>query len=133
MTANYRGKTTSDVKVQEQGLPVGEYKAMIVGEKDDPKGRGVIYEYEVVDGEHKGRKGSVWYLIFHENQTTSDIAWANLKRIEDATGKALGDGLPAKNRVMRLVVRQQKKNPEYTEIAKYLPESGEGASEPPLA
>ena len=119
---DYGIESTDDVEYDKQGLPVGTYKAMIIGEEDDPKGRGVIAEYEVVDGDHKGRTGKQWILCKHDNATTSNIAKQTLKRIADASGSPVSSTAPIKGRVMTIEVRQQKKNPDYTEIFKYHPE-----------
>lgn len=89
MTNYYGVETTDDVEYDKQGLPVGTYKAMIIGEEPDAKGRGVVAEYEVLEGAGKGKKGKVWYLTLHENVTTSNIAKQNLKRIAEATGRAV--------------------------------------------
>lgn len=123
--SKYGFETTDEVQYDKQGLPTGTYKAMIIGEDDDEQGRGVVAEYEALDGENKGRKGKVWYLTKHENPQTANIAKQNIKRIADATGKAVSESAPLKGRVLTIEVRQQKKNPDYTEIFKYYPENYE--------
>jgi hypothetical protein len=120
---DYGFGSTDDVEYDGQGLPVGKYKAMIVSEEDDNQGRGVIAEFEVLDGDYKGRKGKVWYLTKHESAQTASIAKQNIKRIADATGKPVTNTSPLKGRVLTLEVRKQKKNPDYTEVARYLPEN----------
>lgn len=115
------GFTTDDVKLDAQGLPVGTYKAMVTSEEMNDK-NALVVTYEVVSGEHKGRTGKVWYNINHENQTTANIARQSLKRIADATGIAVSNAAPLKNRVMTIEVGEQKKDSRYTEIKKYLPE-----------
>ncbi len=82
-------------------------------------------ELEILDGDHKGRKGKVWILTKHENPQTANIAKQTLKRIADATGKAVSPSAPLKGRVFRIDVAVQKKDDRYTEIKKYLPESHE--------
>jgi hypothetical protein len=101
------------------GLPVGTYKAMIISEEPDAEGRGVIAEYEVLEGDKKGKTGKVWYLTTHSSPQTANIAKQNLKRIADATGKPVSATSPLKGRVMTIEVREQKKNPDYTEIFRY--------------
>lgn len=120
---DYGIESTDDVQYDKQGLPVGIYKAMVVGEEEDPQGRGVIAEYEALEGEHKGKKGKVWYLTKHENPQTANIAKQSLKRIADATGRAVSASAPLKGRVLTLDVQVQKKNPDYTEVKRYLPEN----------
>ena len=125
---DYGFESTEEVQYDKQGLPVGDNQlVMIIGEEEDPEGRGVIAEYEMLDGEHKGRKGKVWYLTKHPtSQQTANIAKQNLKRIADATGKAVSPSAPLKGRVFRIDVRVQKKDDRYTEIARYHPESHKG-------
>jgi len=120
MTDNVYGFTSTDeVEYDKAGLPVGCYKVMVVAE--EPEDRGVILEFEILDGDYKGKRGKSWYLTKHENQQTANIARQNLKRIADATSKPISATMPIKSRVMVIEVRQQKKNPDYTEIFRYHP------------
>lgn len=129
---NYYGfDSTDEVKYDAQGLPLGTYKAMIIGEEPDAKGRGVIVEYEAVSGDYKGKKGKVWYMTLHENATTSNIAKQALKRIADATGKPVTPSSPLKGRVLTITVGAQKNDPDRTEIKKYQPENAATDTEIP--
>lgn len=130
---DYGFKTTDDVKYDVQGLPVGTYKVMIIGEEADPKGRGVVVNYEVLSGDFKGKTGKVWYLTTHEKTITSNIAKQNIKRIADATGKAVTASSPLKNRVLTITVAPQKNDPDRTEIKRYASENTVVADEIPLA
>lgn len=122
MTNDYYGFTSTDeVKYDAQGLPLGEHKVMIIGEEPDAKERGIVAEFEIVEGEHKGKRGKVWYLTKHENATTANIAKQNIKRIADATGRAVSATSPLKGRVLRVLVGVQKNDADRTEIKKYLP------------
>lgn len=121
MTIDYGFESTDEVKYDAQGLPVGEHKVMIIGEEPDAKDRGLVANFEIVEGDYKGKTGKVWYLTKHENVTTANIAKQNIKRIADATGKAVSGTSPLKGRVLRVVVGAQKNDPERTEIKKYLP------------
>jgi hypothetical protein len=116
----YGFESSEEVKIT-QGLPIGTYKIMALKEEADPKGNGLIVEYEVVDGANKGARSRVWYNTLHENATTANIAKASLKRIADATGKPISQTSPIKGRVFSVTVGQQKNNPDYTEIKKYMP------------
>jgi ribosomal protein L24 len=129
---DYGFTSTDDVKYDSQGLPVGTYKAMIIGEEADPKGRGVVVNYEVVSGDFKGKTGKVWYLTTHENATTANIAKQNIKRIADATGRAVSGASPLKGRVLTLTVAPQKNDADRTEIKKYMPENAAVFDEIPL-
>lgn len=133
MTDNFYGfDSTDEVQYDRQGLPLGTYKVMIIGEEPEKDGRGIVVEYEVVAGEFKGKTGKVWYLTKHDSPQTANIAKQNIKRIADATGKSVSPTAPLKGRVLTIEVRQQKKNPDYTEIAKYLPEDYEAKSDAPF-
>ncbi len=132
MTENYYGfESTDEVKYDSQGLPVGTYKVMIVSEQPwekDGKTTGVVVEFEIVSGDKKGQVRKYWYLTMHNNATTSNIAKQNIKRIADATGKAVSATAPLKGRVLTVTVTPQKNDPDRTEIKKYEPENAETGS-----
>lgn len=126
MTIDYGFESTDEVKYDSQGLPLGTYKVMIISEnpwEKDGKTTGVVVEYEILTGEKKGLVRKYWYLTMHENATTSNIAKQNVKRIADATGKAVSATSPLKGRVFTVTVGQQKNDPDRTEIKKYDPEN----------
>lgn len=116
------GFDTNDIQLDKVGLPIGIYKVMINGEEINEK-RALVVTYEVLEGEHKGKTGKVWYNINHENETTKNIARQAIKRIGDATGRNVNEAAPLRGRVLTVDVQQQKKNPDYTEIRRYLPEN----------
>lgn len=126
MTHDY-GFNTDEVQYDKQGLPVGTYKVLIREEELKETDRAenptmLIVDYEILDGEYKGKSGRVWYNIFHTNAQTSNIAKQAIKRIADATGRAVSASSPLKGRVLTIEVAEQKKDNRYTEIKKYLPE-----------
>lgn len=127
MSNNLYGFDTSDeVEYDGQGLPVGIYKAMAVSEEPfekDGTTQGVIVEWEVLEGDHKGKKGKVWYNTLHDSKQTANIAKQTLKRIGDASGKPISESAPIKGRVCVLDVQKQKKDDRYTEVKRYLPEN----------
>lgn len=125
-TDNYYGfSSTDEVEFDKQGLPVGQHKVMIIGEEPF-KDSGLVVEYEIVSsGDYKGKKGKVWYLTRHENPTTANIAKQNIKRIAEATGRAVSATSPLKGRVLQVIVGVQKNDESRTEIKKYLPENAE--------
>jgi hypothetical protein len=135
LSANdYGFDSTDDIQLDAPGLPVGVYKAMIVGEEADNQGRGIVIEYEVLEGDTKGKRGKQWLLTKHDNPQTANIAKQNVKRIADATGRAVSGASPLKGRVLTIDVQRQKKNPDYTEIKRYLAEDYKPAvnDEPPV-
>jgi hypothetical protein len=125
----YGFDTSDEVKLDSSGLPVGTYKVMIVGEevgetKKECNPRPLILKYEILEGKHKGKSANVYYNVnYIDEKGTAAIAQGNLKRIADATGKAISNDAPAKGRVLTVEVAQQKKNPDYTEIKRYYPEN----------
>lgn len=125
----YGFASTDDVKYDAQGLPLGVHKVMIISEEPF-KDTGLVLEMEVVAGEKKGKKGKVWLLTKHANETTANIAKQNIKRIADATGKAVSPTSPLKNRVFTVTVGPQKNDPDRTEIKKYHPENYDAESAP---
>lgn len=125
MSVDYGFESTDEVQYDKQGLPIGIYKVMCISEEQDVKedvDRGVVIELEILDGDHKGSKGKVWLLTKHENAQTRNIAMQNIKRIADATGSPVAATAPIKGRVFTVDVQQQKKNPDYTEVKRWLPE-----------
>lgn len=116
---NYGFTSTDDVQYDKQGLPTGLHKVIVVSE--EPHTSGVVVEYEVAEGEHKGKRGKQWYLTTHANVTTANIARQNLKRIADATGRPISSTSPLKNRALKVEVRVQKNDDSRTEIFKYHP------------
>lgn len=126
MTIDYGFTSTDEVQYDKAGLPVGRHKVMITGEevgetKKETNPKPLIVEFEVIEGEFKGRSGKVWYNIHNVDAQTANIAKQQIKRIADATGKAVSPSQPLKGRVLTIEVRQQKKDPNFTEIFKYLP------------
>lgn len=120
----YGVDSTDNVEYDKQGLPVGNAMlVMVIGEESAKDHKGVVMELEILDGDHKGRKGKVWILTKHSSAQTANIAKQTLKRIADATGKAVSPSSPLKGRVFRIDVAVQKKDDRYTEIKRYLPES----------
>ena len=122
----YGFDTTDEIEYDKAGLPVGIYKAMATAEQPHEKDDvviGVAVTWEVVEGEHKGRSGKVVYSTMHPtSDQAKNIAKQQLKRLADATNKPISETNPIKGRVCVLDVKEQKKNPEYTEIKRYLPE-----------
>lgn len=114
------GFNSDDIQLDKAGLPVGIHKVMITDEELNEK-KALVVNFEIVEGDMKGKGGKVWYNINHENVTTSNIAKQAIKRIADATGKPVSNTSPLKGRVLVIEVAEQKKDPRYTEIKKYLP------------
>jgi delta-aminolevulinic acid dehydratase/porphobilinogen synthase len=105
------------------GLPIGTAKYMATAEDASIKDgvtTGVIVTYECLEGINKGKSGKVWYSTLHPNPQTANISRQALKRLADATGKAISPSAPIKGRVVTLEVQLQKRDPKYTEIKRYL-------------
>lgn len=124
MTNVYGFDSTDEVQLDKSGLPIGTYKVTALKEEPAEKdgvATGVIVTYEILEGEHKGKEGKVWYNTLHSNPTVANIAKQQLKRIADATGMPIAPATPIKGRVLTLEVVAQKKDDRYTEIKKYMP------------
>lgn len=125
------GFNTADVELDTPGLPVGTHKVMITAEeiKETPEKptnpKRLVVTFEAVDGDAKGKTLLSNYNLWNANPQVVNIAKQELKRIEVATGKPVSAETPLLNRVLRIEVRKQKGNDQYTEIAKYLPEEEE--------
>lgn len=122
------GFSTEQVEYDPLGLPVGLHKVMITDEEikhsENPNNlKRLVVTYEAVEGKHRGTKHIQSYNLWHANQKTSSIAQQSLKRIADATGREVSPASPLKGRVLVIEIRKQKNNPDYTEVAKYYPES----------
>jgi hypothetical protein len=134
---DYGFDSTDEIQYDSKQLPVGKHKVMIVSEEiktsENPNNpRYLMVEYEIVEGELKNKSYPYGYNLWHTNQTTSTIAKQSMKRIADATGKPVSATSPLKGRVLVIDVRPQKKNPQYNEIFRYLPE-GYSSDDIPLA
>lgn len=126
MTLDYGFTTTDEVEFDKMGLPIGEYHAMATeeesgGDTNPNNPRPVVVTWEVLEGEDKGKTSKVWYNVHHTNDTTANIAKQSLKRIAEATNRAISASAPIKGRVCKLIVDTQKNDESRTEIKKYLP------------
>jgi hypothetical protein len=117
--ANYGFNDTNEVKYDVLGFPLGKYKVFAKNESDAPTG--IVVEYDILDGEHKGTTAKVYYNTLSENSTTAKIAQIDLKRIADATGRSVNAANPIKGRTFIVDVVPQKSNPQYTNVKAYLP------------
>ncbi len=126
----YDGFTTEGVAITE-GLPVGKYLVKIsdeavveakTPEKAFTNPKYIQFTYEVLDGEQKGQTKKEIFNIYNIDDKTKIIAQKTLARIAKATGDIpINDMSPAKGRVMVIEIRQQVKNPQYTEVCGYYP------------
>lgn len=138
MTNNlYNFNTTDEIQYDAQGLPIGTYKVLIANEeagetKKETNPSPLIVTFEVLEGENKGKDGRVWYNVYNTDVKTANIAKQNIKRIAEATGKPVTSTMPLKGRVLTIEVRAQKKDPRYTEIARYLPEDYKPSEDAPF-
>lgn len=126
MTGRYDTEATTN-----DGLSPGTYKAEIIDSKvediskTDDKGTCLVLSWKVVEGPAAGQmtfqRLMMWYSAPEKTPgTVAKIAnsqWAQIWR--DAMGLAPPTtSEDVHNRPCMIVVRQQKNNPEYTEIAK---------------
>lgn len=133
----YGFKTSDEIQYDGQGLPIGIYKVLIAKEeagetKKETNPNPLIVTFEIVEGEHKGREGRVWFNVHNADVKTANIAKQTLKRIADATRKPVTPTSPLKGRVLTIEVRAQKKDDRYTEVARYLPENHKPEEDAPF-
>lgn len=129
------GFSTNEVEYDSVGAPVGSYRVMALSAElkdqslekpENPKI--LIVDYEALDGEFSGKQFKVWYNIHHTSGQTRNIARQDLKRIADATNSVIENPEDLEGKVFAVIVEKQKKNPQYTQIVKYLPEDHEEES-----
>jgi len=130
MSIDY-GFDTNDIKLDSLGLTPGIYKVMIKSEERKPTKSKLdgktdddllLVTYQAVEGDMKGKTISQRYNIWNSNQTASNIAKQEIKRIANATGRPVSPEAPLRGRVLCIEVRNQKGSDQYVEIAKYYPE-----------
>lgn len=121
---------TDDIEYSTLGLSVGRHKVMITGEefvtKKPENPNMLVLTFQSVQGDEKGKEQRAYYNHQHSNKQVAAIARESIKRIADATGKAVSSQSPLKGRVLQIEVRPQKANSDYNEVWKYLPEDYSG-------
>ena len=82
------------------------------------KGNGMLeLSIRIIDGPYKGERGK-WHLnLWHQSKQTSDIAWKSVSAIGYVVGVfVIPTSQALHNLPFRILVRQQIKDPEYTEV-----------------
>jgi hypothetical protein len=115
---------TNNVTLDSIGLPVGEHLVMITAEERAPTKAGngdelLKLTFQCVEGEFKGKSIIQRYNLWNSNPTASNIAKQEIKRISEATGRPANAENPLKGRLLKITVRNQKGNDQYTEIGRY--------------
>lgn len=133
MTVDYGFASTDNVEFDKIGGPVGEYTVRIAEEYVDEKiseknPNPVVVLYEILDGEFKGKTFKNWYNVHNANPTTANIAKQSIKRIAEATGRAVTPTAPLHGRVFKVIVDEQKNDSSRTDIKKYLPADAPASS-----
>ena len=99
-----------------QGWPVRIVASEAKPTKDG-KGGYLELTLEIIDGQFKGTRGADRLNIWNQFQEAVDIAFRRLSAYCHVIGKyRIGQSEELHNQPFRVVVRQQKNNPEYTEI-----------------
>lgn len=124
MTIDY-GFNSDDIKLNDFNLPIGKYKVMILSEevkesKNENNPQYLAVTFEMLTGGWKGTKKTHNYNIYHTATTTRKIAQQDIAKIAKATGSAVNETSPLKNRVLVLAVTANKKNDDFVDI-KYYP------------
>jgi hypothetical protein len=78
----------------------------------------LVFGLEILDGEYQGTSGSYGLNLANSNPQTVEIAKRELSAICHVVGvfSAVTDTVVLHGKPFRVLVRQQKKNPEYTEV-----------------
>ena len=124
------GFSTKDVELEEIGLPVGEYTVKAIKEEvitTKSGGKSLRLDLEVIDTDAKGRKGSTFFNIFSDNEQARKIAQSDIKKLAVATGRDIDSSNPIAGRFFKVIVTQDKKNPQYTRVVKYLEAENQSA------
>ena len=106
-------------------LPAGEYKVCVTGTKMDTKGTGISIGFDVIDGEHQGRKVWQWLGFMHPNPNLVDMAQKNLSSICRAVNKMLvvdSDDLVGSS--LMVSVKIQPKDPSRNDVVGHAPLPG---------
>lgn len=121
-------------------LPNGEYTAIITESEVAPtangKGKLLKLEFQVTEGEYKGRKAWAQLCVQHENEQTQKIAQGQLSAICHATGvlklqnSSQLHGIPL--RIRTVVTKSAGYDPK-NEIKGYKPLDGGAAPTPAAA
>lgn len=109
-----------------QGLPISDDTGWLVRitnsqwmpvQSNANHGR-LVFTLEIIDGAQRGVTGQWGFNLVHSNQQTVEIARRELSALCYVTGvfNVVTDTSVLHNRPFRALVRQQKNNPQYTEV-----------------
>lgn len=118
-------------------IPAGVYEAVIANSESKPmksgNGMGFNFEFEIISGDHKGRKVFSW--ITFEHRTSPDaqrIGREQLSAICRAVGVTqLNDTTQLHNLPMMITVAIDKNDPSRNVIKAYKPKGGAGGAATP--
>lgn len=117
----------SEVEVtSREPIPRGTYEAVVVGSEIRPtkagNGSGVNLTFEIVSGEHKGRRVFNWLTISHTNADAQRIGHEQLASLCKAVGVTqLTDTQQLHNIPLMIRVDIDRADPERNVIKRYLP------------
>jgi len=132
-TQNYGASATHEP------LPVGNYTAVITGceqkqAKSNPANAYLELSLSVVGGTHADRR--IWSRLnlWNQNQMSVEIAQRTLQQICIALGiTRLGDSSELLNKPLQIVVGQDRRDPNNTEIRRFMKVQGVQAAPAPAA
>lgn len=109
-----------------EALPKGDYLMMITDTEMKPiksgKGEGLNITFEVLDGDHKGKKAWVWLNLVHENAQAVEISQRNLSAICHAVGVLKpSDSIELHDRPLIVTMAKDRNDPERTVPQSYKP------------
>lgn len=120
--ANYGFTSSSEIKLDTFGWPLGKYAVHAVGQGDTATG--VMVDYKILTGDNAGHEFGIYYNTLSDNEITAKIAKQDIRRIADATGKPVDANNRIAGRTFMVDVEPNKKNPAYTQVKAYLPADG---------
>ena len=131
-SSNQQGQDTNDV------LPAGDYLMQVVQSEvratKDGSGQYVWLEFDILDGEHQGRKYWERLNIWNANPTAAEIANRALTSLTRACGMVAiedTDDLHFKPIKVRMGVSKRKDTGELQNRATFLPPQDGGAPQAP--
>ena len=111
-------------------VPPGQYQVMMVNSKMNQKNTGISCEFDIVSGEHSGRKLFMNLSLFAENEIARDIGQRLLNDMCIASGKmSVSDTSELHGITMTAIVKLRKNDPTQNDISGFKPLDGAPAQQ----
>lgn len=116
------GFSTKDIELESGRLEPGAYKVLIksygkeMSKNDIPM---LVVQYEVVEGDSKGKTIKDYFNFWHDSEQVRNIAKQSLKKLSVAVETELGDpAINPQGKVLEITVKEQKDS-DYTQVSGY--------------